>query len=452
MKLSLFLTTILLFCFPMLYGQFGPRQVINDDPSTVRKVRTADFDNDGDLDVVASAFDLIAWYENMDGLGTFSAPNSIQEGMQISFSLFPADLDGDGNIDLVVSYFDADIVGWYRNLGDGSFGVINSIAADLQRASGVTATDLDGDDDLDLILGVSNGIGLYWVENTDGLGTFSDLITIDATLAQARTQAVGDIDGDGDLDILTNSGGGTYLSWYANLDGEGNFGNPTIIEDEPFYENAFVLADFDGDGDGDIVSDKDDLTILRKNTDGLGTFGEFTIITQEALNPSDYDSADLDNDGDLDLLSTSTTDDKIAWYENLDGNASFGPQQIIDEEISQPNTVHAADLDGDGDQDVISASFVVNRALVWYENLTILASPDVALDQVTIYPNPAKDTLTVDSPRPLDGVRLYNALGQLVLEVQKNTSDINIASLPNGVYIIELELEGVSKREKIVKE
>ena len=77
-------------------------------------------------------------------------------------------------------------------------------------------------------------------------------------------------------------------------------------------------------------------------------------------------AADLDGDGDLDVLSASSSDDRIAWYEN-DGAGSFGGMQTITTSANGANSVHAADLDGDGDFGVLSASWNDDR-IAWYEN------------------------------------------------------------------------------------
>ena len=61
---------------------------------------------------------------------------------------------------------------------------------------------------------------------------------------------------------------------------------------------------------------------------------------------------DLDGDGDIDILSSSYYDNKIAWYENTDGQGTFVPQQIIDSP-TQPSNVMAYGLDGDGDNDIL---------------------------------------------------------------------------------------------------
>ncbi len=437
------------------YAQlFGPRQIINEEAGTVRMVRTADFDNDGDLDVVAAAANFIAWYENLNGAGQFSAPIPIQEKMGQSFNLIPVTIDSDGNIDLVVSFFDEDKVVWYRNMGSGVFAAMQPIASNLNRAGGVTAADIDQDGDTDLVLGVTNGSGLYWVENLDGQGTFGSLNSVDASLSQARNQALGDIDGDGDMDILSNCTT-PYLVWYENTSGNGDFSTQHVIDAVGLYETSVNLVDMDGDADLDILSQKSDLVIWRENLNGQGNFGAFQVVSDQALNISDTDAADLDNDGDMDALSASTSDDKVAWYENTDGNGTFGSQNSIDSALPLPRTVHAADLDGDGDLDVLSASlFGEDRELVWYENLTILSIEETPTESIGLYPNPVNEILYIKNlgTLQLQTITLYDALGRKLLYTASPSEAINIAHLSSGLLFVHLVTNEGRVVRKIVKE
>ena len=75
-------------------------------------------------------------------------------------------------------------------------------------------------------------------------------------------------------------------------------------------------------------------------------------------------AADLDADGDLDVLSGSA-DDRIVWYQNLDGTGSFGSQRVISTEADGARSVFAADVDGD--VDALSASLYTDE-IAWYEN------------------------------------------------------------------------------------
>ena len=97
-------------------------------------------------------------------------------------------------------------------------------------------------------------------------------------------------------------------------------------------------SDLDGDGDIDVLSASffDDKIAWYENTDGDGTFGPQQVITTEAGGAWSVYAVDVDGDGDVDVLSASRDDDKIAWYENTDGNGTFGPQQVITSVLPMP--------------------------------------------------------------------------------------------------------------------
>ena len=88
-------------------------------------------------------------------------------------------------------------------------------------------------------------------------------------------------------------------------------------------------------------------------------------ITTSADGASDVFAADVDGDGDTDVLSASQNDDTIAWYEN-DGAESF-TRRIVTTTADAASSVSAADLDGDGDTDILAAAFNDDE-VVWYEN------------------------------------------------------------------------------------
>ena len=145
----------------------------------------------------------------------------------------------------------------------------------------------------------------------------------------------------------------------------------------------------------------DDNKIAWYENDGNGGFGPQRVITEGAFGARSVYAADMDGDGDQDVLSASFNDDKIAWYEN-DGNAGFGPQQVITTSADGTRSVYDADLDGDGDQDVLSASSGDNK-IAWYENLASAMDTDVetASDvlpseiEIRIFPNPASASLFI---------------------------------------------------------
>ena len=155
----------------------------------------------------------------------------------------------------------------------------------------------------------------------------------------------------------------------ASLTGQGLFGPQQVISTSADSARSVHAADLDGDGDLDIISASrfDDKIAWYENINGLGTFGPQRIISITADGAWNVDAADVDGDGDIDVLSASTNDDKIAWYENTDGLGTFGPEQVISTGANNARSVYAADVDGDGNLDVLSASYDDNK-IAWYPN------------------------------------------------------------------------------------
>ncbi len=144
-----------------------------------------------------------------------------------------------------------------------------------------------------------------------------------------------------------------------------NFGPQRVISTQPDRQEAEVVyaADLDSDGDLDVMAffRNDDKIVWYENTDGRGTFGPPKSIATEVPGVEAAYAADLDGDGDNDVLAAYIANDqhRIVWYENTDGHGAFGPRQVI--AIEGALSVRAADLDGDGDNDVLGSN-------AWYEN------------------------------------------------------------------------------------
>ncbi|MEC8252999.1 MAG: VCBS repeat-containing protein [Planctomycetota bacterium] len=354
-----------------------------------RSVHTADVDGDGDLDVLSAASetlfftvtdDEIAWFENTDGLGTFGAPQIISTSTNGARSVHAADVDGDGDNDVLCASQYDDTIAWYENTdGLGTFGAQQAISTSADGAHSVFAADVDGDGDVDVIAASPYDNTIAWLENTDGLGNFGAQQVISTNAASAHGVYAADIDGDGDIDVLSASRFDSKVAWYENTDGLGSFGAQQVITTSASGAHSVFAADVDGDGDLDVLSasDLDDKIAWYENTDGLGTFGADQVISASADGANSVHAADVDGDGDLDALSASSLDDKIAWYENTDGLGSFGAEQVISTGANNARSVYAADVDGDGILDVLSASQNDNK-IAWYPNdatapLTLIA-------------------------------------------------------------------------------
>ncbi|MDC0935482.1 FG-GAP-like repeat-containing protein [Pirellulales bacterium] len=342
---------------------FGSQNHISTEADGARSVFAADVDGDGDLDVLSASRqdDKVAWYEN-DGGQDFQL--HIISGVAYgASSVSAADLDGDGDLDVLSTSPGA--VTWHQNNGSQVFSA-HTISTTASGSTAVTAADIDGDGDLDVVAG-----GTDWYENV-GSENFVPHTVFDS---YATSVFAADADGDGDIDFLRAVPFFREVAWYIN-DGTQQFTRQSVAVTAHAPEAAFPV-DIDGDGDLDVLSvvPRDDLVAWHEN-DGSENFITHTISTT-AAGASSVFGADLDGDGDVDVVSASADDDKIAWYEN-DGNEGFtayvvnqadldGESSGIDGDANGASSVYAADVDGDGDLDLLTASERDDK-IAWHEN------------------------------------------------------------------------------------
>ncbi|RFN58417.1 T9SS type A sorting domain-containing protein [Marixanthomonas ophiurae] len=360
-------------------GNYGTGNVVaQENVGSVQSSDIGDINGDGHVDILrgSTTVDRIDWDAN-DGTGVFSTLTTVDEDITNPRILILTDIDGDSDLDILVYYYEgANRFGWFENLdGLGNFGEVNEIGFDggsSNRIRMVTA-DIDGDSDMDLLVSNSSTSTVFWYENLDGMGSFSNLKLIDDTQTSSMSSVLlSDIDGDSDLDLLISvdlltSQDEDLIVAYENLDGNGNFGASTIVSNifnSPKHMNAVDL-DTDGDQDLVIANTEGKNTIWLPN-DGNGNFGPAIIFEEYVFSPSHISIADIDSNGTPDIISTAYSEDTVTTYKNLDGQGTLEPGVIVNSTIQDPTKVVLADLDGDGDNDIANIS---HNKVSWYENL-----------------------------------------------------------------------------------
>jgi hypothetical protein len=343
--------------------------------------RGADIDLDGDMDIVGCAWydDVVSWFENLDGEGKDWKEHIVSSAnFPNAESVCPADIDGDGYTDIVAcsAYGGSEVKGvvWYRNpAGSGSQWVKHTI--EYNPAFQVYSEDIDGDGDMDVVRAAPtlSGVppGLVWWENLDGEGTSWTEHVIDGVV-YARCAYSEDIDGDGDMDAV--SANFSLLSWWENLDGKGTTWTEHIVDDYFKDVNGVYSEDVDGDGDMDIIgaaygSGISDEMSWWENVDGSGASWVQHVVDGDFASAYSVDAADMDEDGDIDIIGASEWESEISWWENLNGSGTSWRKHLINGGFGMAHSVCAEDVDGDGMLDIIGAAWSGDK-IAWWDVLT----------------------------------------------------------------------------------
>jgi hypothetical protein len=429
----------------------------------------ADGDGDQDLIVIGTNSSLIATstiYLN-DGNGNFTVDmaNTIEPLTNGDIAI--GDLNSDGFLDIIIAGSNGTrVTKMYMNNGTGIFSLVSPDPFTGISSGDLSLADVDNDSDLDLFTtgyqqtGINNTAKLYL---NDGTGIFS--LNTGSTFypVDASSNDFGDIDDDGDLDLIVTgraSGNLPTTTIYIN-DGTGTFSLDLINAIENVNFGSVKFADFDNDGDQDIIicGRKEDLsyTTLLYSNNGIGQLSVVSGLVLAPVSSSDIVVADLNNDSKIDIvllgndgfrkrgliyqnltcdlsnlsivqnglaLEANLIGDNYQWLDCSNGNS------VIPSETSQAftptqNGSYAVQV-SDNSCTSISDCFVVD-----YLSTTELSSQFIA-----IYPNPADKTISVKTVEPTQ-VTICSANGTLLTNLELNgETTIDVSSYAPGIYFI----------------
>lgn len=304
----------------------------------------------------------------------FLAGKKVINGSYYGLGVRLIDYDDDGDQDFVylgvTDTLDSSPRLWLiENLGVGGFQnpLLLSTATDFKE---ITIGDIDGDGDADILATTTKSpYRLEWFEN-QGDGSFLPAAALTSPGTRYSTDFnLADLNGDGRLDILFASY--SSVSWMENL-GNANFQSQKRIDSVSSEVISAKAADIDGDGLLDVVSWKDEgfQVVWHRNT-GNGQFADPVQVSSERIeNCRIVVAADIDGDGRQDVLvGHKFNTDKIDWFRN-EGGGNFSPSRRISSAFDGVFEVIVADVDKDGDTDILSRSKNENNIgkVAWYPN------------------------------------------------------------------------------------
>ncbi len=141
------------------------------------------------------------------------------------------------------------------------------------------------------------------------------------------------------------------------------------------FNQAYSIysVDIDGDGDNDVLGAAfaDDAITWWENVDGTGMYWTEHTIDGNFDGARDVHSADVDGDGDADVLGAAFWDYDITWWENVGGTGTTWVEHTIVGNFHYPNSIHSVDIDGDGDVDVLGASDWNNKGMLSINSMNL---------------------------------------------------------------------------------
>jgi hypothetical protein len=263
------------------------------------------------------------------------------------------------------------------------------IADKYAYAYGIAAVDVDKDGDLDLTSADYTPHNKLYLFENNGQGDFQRHLIQENDPERLERHMVGDIDNDGDPDVVIVKNLRGHLIWFENSGAptDGKLWRRHVITTDLPGAYDVTLADFDQDRDLDVAGSSwvlgNQFAWFENNGSPGGDEWKKHLIEKDVPETRTMRAADFDRDGDADLLGTARKGRTVLWYENIRAESVAWKRHSIDDTSVCPTHGNPADMDGDGDMDVVMALGFYYRPdaddphashtaeenrIVWYEN------------------------------------------------------------------------------------
>lgn len=334
--------------------------------------------------------------------------------------------------------------------------------------------DLDNDGDMDLMVGEATNYSgtLQYFKNVGTASNPQFAPPVEAPFGLTLGDnyffpTFADLDNDGDMDLLAGDDYGKF-QYFKNTGTPASpqFGastsNPFGLTSSSSYFAIPTFVDLDHDGDLDMMAGSDGGQLQYYKNKGTPSAPQFESPQSDPFGLNiDTDVpfpafADLDGDGDQDLLLGEYYG-SFAYYKNIGSptNPQFSaPQQnpfglVITEELACPAF---ADLDNDGDMDLLVGEYY--GSMQYFKNTSPLGTSQVYANlPLELFPNPATDILNIQTEMPFERIEVYDGTGRLVKTVLGNTGSLSLNGWNSGTYLMKfMDNEGRYLARKVWKE
>lgn len=308
------------------------------------------------------------------GVGTRVSDFSVSQiaGSQFNRSIAVGDFNSDGDQDFLTAspFYGNSSVYLYLGNGDGTFIQPAAPVAALSGLVLVQSHDLNGDGKLDLIT-TNYGSSTFSVALGDGAGNFTSFVDY-ATAGGAESLAFGDVDGDGDADLILGAGGQV---WLFRGDGMGGFAAAESLY-APGVVSRAELADLNEDGFLDLIFfDAASQEIKTRLGNGTGAFSDASTVAFSG-GIGRIELGDLDGDGNLDLVAAKGESIAVLLGSG-DGSFNAPSAEYVIGDL--PIEVYLRDVNGDGTLDIVTPSYFDGQIGV------LFGHGDGTFDQVRLY-------------------------------------------------------------------